>query len=284
VKRWSIVWAMALAAAGCGEQRTGVHVTAKMGALAYDELRFDVRLTGGDGRVLVDPETRGRFLAPFSPGDQDLFVYVAEEIAGNEIRCKVTALAAGKDIARAEAEALVVRQKIADVVVVLGSGPGTDVDAGPMPPPGDPPDPADAGTMPPPATNRANGQACSRKEECASDHCADGICCESACDTSCRSCALSGSLGLCRPVPAGSPDPRALCLDEGVGKCKTNGLCDVSGHCAQYPAGTPCAAAGCENSGEEVVGAGFCDGAGKCEIPQKMKCPGGMRCAAGICM
>jgi len=51
------------------------------------------------------------------------------------------------------------------------------------------------------------GSFCESDAECQSGYCAQGVCCESACDGGCRSCRLPGSLGLCRTVPDSTPCP-----------------------------------------------------------------------------
>jgi len=47
--------------------------------------------------------------------------------------------------------------------------------------------------------------ACTADAECLSGFCAQGVCCQSRCDGLCQSCALRGSIGICRPVPDGDP-------------------------------------------------------------------------------
>jgi hypothetical protein len=47
---------------------------------------------------------------------------------------------------------------------------------------------------------------CDRDEECASDHCAQGICCGTACDAPGMSCNLAGTRGTCTPIPDASTD------------------------------------------------------------------------------
>jgi hypothetical protein len=46
-------------------------------------------------------------------------------------------------------------------------------------------------------------QACTADGECPSGFCAQGVCCESRCNGACQSCALAGSVGICRMIPAG---------------------------------------------------------------------------------
>ena len=51
------------------------------------------------------------------------------------------------------------------------------------------------------------GAFCADKPECASGNCAQGVCCATACSGACKSCALSGTMGLCTNVPKDGLDP-----------------------------------------------------------------------------
>jgi hypothetical protein len=273
-------------ATGCGESATGIEIAVRLGPLEYDELRFQVTPsapgTGGAGapQTIVDPETKGRYVGPFRPGDQSLIVYVSDELDGVAVRCAASALRAGAVVGTGAGDVTIERARITHVEIVMGSA------ADPVPTTGA------GGAAGAPATGPGgsgggssampNGGACNIGAECVSGHCADGVCCETDCQMACRSCALPDQKGLCRPVPLGTPDPRGMCADKGPASCRTNGLCDVAGRCADYPAGTPCAPAGCSNK-DEAVQARVCDGAGKCEDEIKMKCPAPSQCTAGVC-
>ncbi|HXU62214.1 MAG TPA: hypothetical protein VN962_10960 [Polyangia bacterium] len=118
---------------------------------------------------------------------------------------------------------------------------------------------------------KPNGAFCSTGTECQSQHCAQGVCCASACTGSCVSCAISGSMGSCTPVPTGLPDPLALCADQGPTSCGTDGKCQA-GACQKYPSGTACSNASCPVPGATFTGAGTCDGAGTCWVPAAASC------------
>ena len=77
------------AAAGCGRQETGAHVYVRLGQLQYDELRMGVTRTA-TGETVVDPATAGRYEGPFQPGDQDVIIYLADSLDGNQLRCEPT--------------------------------------------------------------------------------------------------------------------------------------------------------------------------------------------------
>jgi hypothetical protein len=91
----------------------------------------------------------------------------------------------------------------------------------------------------------ALGEPCQQAQECIDGFCADGVCCEAACDGACEACHQAGSLGLCRPVPDGQ-DPQDEC--PGVGQC--GGVCDGARACRFPPAGDRCApCAACDGQG-----------------------------------
>jgi hypothetical protein len=68
-------------------------------------------------------------------------------------------------------------------------------------------------------TKSPNGTACDAPEICASAHCVDGRCCETACDGECEAC---GDGGVCAPAAAGT-DPDGECAP---------GTCDGASRCA----------------------------------------------------
>ena len=77
---------------------------------------------------------------------------------------------------------------------------------------------------------KSNGQSCSNNCECSSGYCADGVCCNSSCTGTCRTCYLSESYkGTCYCYYSGD-DPANECY--GTGTC--GGTCNGSCGC-QYP-------------------------------------------------
>ena len=66
-----------------------------------------------------------------------------------------------------------------------------------------------------------SGAPCDAATGCASGHCTDGVCCESACDASCESCAVNGSEGVCTPAEVGT-NPDNECV---------SGSCDATRSC-----------------------------------------------------
>jgi hypothetical protein len=105
------------------------------------------------------------------------------------------------------------------------------------------------------------GMACTVGDECASGHCVDGFCCDTACTGQCEWCGDSASPGVCKANPAGAPrGSRAACNGEPA--CA--GQCDGTKRdsCVAVPAKTECAPAMC--SGDKRIPASACDGAGIC--------------------
>ncbi|MEK7705346.1 MAG: integrin alpha, partial [Myxococcota bacterium] len=90
-----------------------------------------------------------------------------------------------------------------------------------------------------------DGQACQDGAHCQSGFCADGVCCESACDGLCLACMSTLTAypsGTCVPVVAGT-DPH--------GECAGDLACDGVGACYDTPIGATCA-------GREECPSGHC--------------------------
>ncbi|MDX2024687.1 MAG: hypothetical protein SF187_30875 [Deltaproteobacteria bacterium] len=114
------------------------------------------------------------------------------------------------------------------------------------------------------------GAKCGGNTECESGFCADGVCCNTACDDACVTCNQLLTKGECRPVMAEQPDPHNVCKDEGAATCGQSGSCDGQGGCAKYSASTPCRAARCE--GANAIPASTCDGKGSCLAASQVAC------------
>jgi hypothetical protein len=263
-------YVVVVALAGCSADATGVHVTAHLGTLQYDELRFGLTSAGGGGdggagTTLVDPSTIGRRVGPFrAGGDQDVVILLRDEAAGQTVVCDVAALAGGAATAHGQAAVVVQSHQIRDVDVFIQGAPA-DGSAG-------------GGTG-------ANGDRCNVASDCVSTRCVDGFCCESACDATCSTCRSAGEEGLCRHVAAGAPDPRGICMDSGAASCNTNGLCDVSGRCALYPLDTVCVPSRCLDD-QTMSSASTCNGNGACGGGgAQIECPDPpQQCSNGACL
>lgn len=132
----------------------------------------------------------------------------------------------------------------------------------------------------------ANGEACALADECASLHCVEGVCCDTACDAACVSCLAarktSGADGACGVVPEGE-DPRDRCAAESATSCGTVGACDGAGECTLHAAGTTCDPSSCPTPRSEDA-RDTCDGAGSCEARAVRSCEVGYLCISGVCM
>ena len=123
------------------------------------------------------------------------------------------------------------------------------------------------------------GAKCSGDKECDTGHCAQGVCCNSACTGACSACNLTSTLGLCVAVPDSSPDPQGVCK-KATDTCGTTGLCK-GGQCAYADSGTNCGNAVCASASSEAK-APLCDGAGKCVTQANQDCAPFI-CANGAC-
>jgi hypothetical protein len=171
--------------------------------------------------------------------------------------------------------------------------------AGPFQPPSGP-SPGGQGGGPIDPVRSPDGFACTMNNECLSQKCADGVCCNEACDGACRSCDQTGNAGKCLPVPV-DQDPDNECPEEAPASCGKDGACDGAGACRFHPAGSMCEPGGCEVATERS--ARLCDGKGTC-LPTTTKsclpamcigdacappcvmdadCPAGRWCDSGTC-
>jgi hypothetical protein len=124
------------------------------------------------------------------------------------------------------------------------------------------------------------GAQCTSASECESAFCADGVCCNSACDGTCTTCAAANSLGTCVPADIGT-DPRDQCPDEGVASCGRDGVCDGAGACRKYAVGSICSAGSC--TGSTMTLASRCTADGTCPAPMMQPCDPFICGANGVC-
>jgi hypothetical protein len=117
-----------------------------------------------------------------------------------------------------------------------------------------------------------NGQACSAGSECSSTHCAQGVCCDTTCKGACTACNVGGSVGTCRAVSDGTPDPQGVCAASGQ-TCGQTGMCR-GGACALRAAGTACGAAMCSGGlfNTYAIPAPTCNGLGDCQQSDPQPC------------
>lgn len=120
---------------------------------------------------------------------------------------------------------------------------------------------------------RELGQSCDRDEDCASNHCADGVCCNEACSGLCEACDGAESAGYCRPIQGQPRSSRGGCPEGGIDEPCQQRICDgesvdtCSGYVSQD---VECIAARCSNG--VVQPRSVCDGKGKCDIQAEIRC------------
>ncbi|HOT09073.1 MAG TPA: hypothetical protein PK710_04840 [Polyangiaceae bacterium] len=108
------------------------------------------------------------------------------------------------------------------------------------------------------AGKTATGAACNEDDECETNMCQDGVCCESVCDP-CFSCGQPGHEGQCFAVPDGENHNEAC----GPAGSPCMGVCDGSGHCT-YPVGANCDDPHCDSDPWKQV-LFQCNAEGLCE-------------------
>ena len=117
----------------------------------------------------------------------------------------------------------------------------------------------------------SNGEPCDVAADCASGFCADGVCCNVACEGDCVHCDETARVGTCFPIPAGDhPKTAGACPVEIVETCGNDGTCDGEGACRLKPVNTPCGGGTCD--GDAVVGRNVCDGLGHCRTGATQIC------------
>ncbi len=130
---------------------------------------------------------------------------------------------------------------------------------------------------------KTRGESCTNDAACASDHCADSVCCDTACGGQCEACNLQGASGTCTPVVGAPRGARAACPKGGPDTPCASAACDGTERtsCADFADSTvTCAVASCENGVAKL--AAHCDGAGQCAQPQSVDC-GAYACDATTC-
>ena len=121
-----------------------------------------------------------------------------------------------------------------------------------------------------------DGQSCTLAEECLSPYCADGVCCDAACDGECEACTAAlndgGQDGICGPIVADTdPDDECPRDDEYPGSCGADGMCDGAGRCRRFAlSDVVCWQPTCADGVATL--AGTCNGGGICSWPEMEVC------------
>ncbi len=133
----------------------------------------------------------------------------------------------------------------------------------------------------------ANGQSCSAGTDCASGHCAEGVCCNAGCRDGCDACNQQGFVGQCVALAAGNTgNPSCnpyLCNGKSMA-CPTS--CTGDQNCASndYCQIQPCACPG----GTSCICPGICvakkpDGKACAAAPSQCTCTAPDQCQSGNC-
>ncbi len=140
------------------------------------------------------------------------------------------------------------------------------------------------------ACKAKQGAGCMAKEECITNYCVDGVCCESGCSGQCEACGETAAKGTCVAV-SGAPRSvpfRSACAGPTTGQAAVcRGTCDGATRAVcSYTTGNDCGNGVCMNGVASPPPK--CDGAGMCKPGMSGSCmsnlclPDGMSCA-GAC-
>jgi len=116
------------------------------------------------------------------------------------------------------------------------------------------------------ACKKKAGQTCTAATQCVGGNCADGVCCNTACDRSCEYC-NGGTPGTCGFITGAPMGGHPACA--GTGPCQ--GSCNgTKASCAFPGAETTCRQPSC--TGSTVENLAVCDGLGNCPAVSTTPC------------
>jgi hypothetical protein len=118
-------------------------------------------------------------------------------------------------------------------------------------------------------------------------HCAEHVCCNSACGATCNSCLnvnTGTSDGTCAVVKAGTSHG-SDCVASDPTTCQLDGKCDGAGACRKYVSGTGCGTESCTDgaSVSTYSSARTCNGQGTCSAATTSMCGSEYRCSGTKC-
>jgi hypothetical protein len=123
----------------------------------------------------------------------------------------------------------------------------------------------------PQCPKRAPGTPCQTADQCETGFCADGVCCNVACQGACVACNQAERMGECLPTASGAPDPHLICRRDTPQTCGQSGVCNGEGGCAKHNAGVPCGEPRCDGP-NAMVPPSECDGDGTCVAGTAIAC------------
>jgi hypothetical protein len=117
-----------------------------------------------------------------------------------------------------------------------------------------------------------NGAACGTDQQCASEHCVEGVCCDTSCNGLCQTCKVSDHLGTCTiatgrvcRAAAGDCDAVEICDDTNPG-CPADRLM-ASGSVCRSERGPCDAAESCDGVSSTCPADGFRPSSASCGAP-----------------
>lgn len=250
---------------------TGLHVFVHRGHTAPDELRFEVVLEpapggGGAPERIVNPDTVGRRVGPFATDPVDVIVYLPERFATRTARCAATAMVSGAAAASAQANAMVPRDGLTRVDLVLMAVPGTP----------------DNGADPGAGTGGTSGNGAA----------GGGTGGSTGTGTGATGGAMAGTAngsGGANGGPTGGPMGGGAMSGgtSGGGSTGMGGTGDDGPQpdpaCAGRPAGATCEPGHCDKDGKKATPPRVCDQQGRCAKAEPVDCGGDGLCSEGIC-
>ncbi|MGZ3456025.1 MAG: Kelch repeat-containing protein, partial [Polyangiales bacterium] len=113
----------------------------------------------------------------------------------------------------------------------------------------------------------ANGVECTADGDCDSAHCAQGVCCNSACTGATESCKQPATAGTCAPILAACSGPSTLQSADGTQKSCLPYLC-VAGACLQKCTSSDECAGGtiCDTPSSQCVASAPAESSGGCTV------------------
>jgi hypothetical protein len=153
---------------------------------------------------------------------------------------------------------------------------------------------------------------CTADDDCESHHCADGVCCDTACDQACQSCNQTDKIGRCSPVKGERDEDHcasgSTCTDDGTclgdrgqacassadcaagacvdGVCCATSMCGVCQSCTVAGSKGTCAPVArlAEDPGSQCVGDKACNGVGGCQKTNGTACLVSTECLSNFCV
>lgn len=136
--------------------------------------------------------------------------------------------------------------------------------------------------------SKSLGSECSADVECASEHCVDGVCCDSPCDGVCSFCNGEGQAGQCITSASDSACGQLSCQPDS--ECRSFQGVELQNNClalGECRTEAQCQAIDAELGSNCAGGEGQCNGVGECVVADKLglgqTCSTADECGSGSC-